>query len=242
MQGGAKRVICPAVSAPAAQLRLPLAPAPALGRSDLVEAPSNAEALRRLEGWRTWPGGAMALFGAPGVGKSHLGAAWATDADAVTPDAPSEPGRPVWLDAADSGGDDLRLFALLNRAARGEGALLLAGREAPALWPAALPDLRSRLRALPAVEVGEPDDALLETLLVKFFRERHVRPSPELLRYLVRRMERSATGARGLVERLDAAAVDGRLNLALARQVFADDGEDAPGDDRVEDVTGLGET
>ena len=235
----------------AAQLRLPLRAEPALGRADWLTAPSNAEASRRIEAWRAWPGGALALFGGAGVGKSHLGAVWAAEAHAavLSPGAvPPSTGRPVWIDMADAWPDAPLLFTLLNRAARGEGALLLAGRGAPALWPVALPDLRSRLNALPAVEVGEPDEALLEALLVRFFRERQVRPSPELLRYLVRRMDRSAAGARELVARLDAAAVDGRLNLALARQVLADEtvfADETGGlscDGRVEDVTGLGDT
>ena len=246
MQAVADGAISPGVTAPPAQLRLDLRSAPALDRGAFAAGPSNAEALRRLGAWRNWPAGALALVGPEGVGKSHLAAVWAAEAHAVTlaADTPSrrfpEPGRPALVEDADRDADDQTLFHLINRAARGEGALLLTGRSPPVAWPAALPDLRSRLNALATVEIAEPDDAVFEALLLKLFRERSARPSPDLLRYLARRVERSALAAREVVERLDAAAEDGRIGLGLARRVLGDEQADlplgeGPGDDPLRD-------
>lgn len=218
------------MTARADQLPLDLPRAPGLSRADWMEGAANAEAGRRLADWRRWPGCALALVGPAGVGKSHLGGVWAEEAGAVrlAPDTPSPAfpptGAPVWVDDADRGADDATLFHLLNRAARGEGALLLGGRTAPAGWSARLPDLRSRLNAVAVAELAEPDEALLTALLAKFFRERFARPSPELLRYLVHRIPHSAQAAREVVERLTATGE--RIGLALARRVLGD--EEAP--------------
>lgn len=209
------------------QLPLDLPLAAGLSRADWVEGAANAEAGRRLDDWERWPGCALALMGPVGVGKTHRAGVWADEARAVRlpSDAPStrfpDAGVPAWVDDADRGAADATLFHLLNRAARGEGALLLTARTAPAEWPCALPDLRSRLNALAVVELAEPDEALLTALLAKFFRERFARPSPELLRYLVYRIPHSARGAREVVERLF--ATGGRLGLPLARQVLDDE-------------------
>jgi chromosomal replication initiation ATPase DnaA len=174
-----------------------------------------------------------------GVGKSHLAGVWAGETAAVrlaadTPTAGFPPrGIAVLVEDADRGAADATLFHLIERAQRGEGALLLTGRAAPSGWPCALPDLRSRLNALAVAELAQPDDALFVALLRKFFRERSARPSPELLRWLARRVERSAEAAREVVARLDEASAHGRIGLALARAVLGegpgpDPGREAP--------------
>ena len=76
----------------------------------------------------------------------------------------------------------------------------------PRAWPADLPDLRSRLNALHVAELGAPDDAVLEGVLRKFFRERNIKPAEDVYPYLLRRIERSVPKAREIVARLDEAA------------------------------------
>ena len=234
MQGGRGGAISPAVTV-AEQLPLDLHTAPALRREDLVVSPSNADTVARARAWRTWTGAALALVGPAGVGKSHLAGVWADEAAAarLAADTPTAgfppPGTAVLVEDADRGAHDATLFHLIDRAGRGEGALLLTARSAPAAWACALPDLRSRLNALAVARLEEPDDALFEALLRKFFRERQARPSPELLRWLGRRVERSAQAAREVVARLDAASAHGRIGLGLARAVLGEAADDAQG-------------
>ena len=87
------------------------------------------------------------------------------------------------------------------------GGLLLTATATPQSWPASLPDLRSRLNAMPVAELPPPDDAVLEGLLKNFFRERNIKPTDDVIPYLLRRIERSAVSARQIVDRLDEAAV-----------------------------------
>ena len=72
-------------------------------------------------------------------------------------------------------------------------------------WTATLPDLRSRLNALPVAELPPPDDMVLEGLLRNFFRERSITPADDLILYLLRRIERSALSALDIVDRLEEA-------------------------------------
>ena len=109
--------------------------------------------------------------------------------------------------------------------AEASGGLLLTSRTSPRAWPAKLPDLRSRLNALPIAEIGEPDDVVLEGLLRKFFRERNIKPAEDVFPYLMRRIERSVRVAREIVTRLDEAAdaEDREITRALARQILETD-------------------
>ena len=66
--------------------------------------------------------------------------------------------------------DEQAFFHLLNLARERSMSVLMTSRRAPGEIEIALPDLRSRLRALPIVPIGTPDETLLKALLVKFFR------------------------------------------------------------------------
>ena len=194
---------------------------------------ANAEAVRAVEAWPAWPGGALAVIGAEGTGKSHLAQTWASAADAaVIPakgrvDLGALRGRPVLYEDADRDRTrrDEILFHLFNMASLAGAGLLLTGRSPPSGWSADLPDLRSRLNGTPVAQIEAPDDAILESMLRKFFRERNIRPAEDVFPYLLRRIERSAPKALEVVQKLDEAAdAEGRgVSRALARQILEAD-------------------
>lgn len=214
------------------QLRLSLERPAAYSREDFEAGEPNAEARASLSSWPRWHGGCLALVGPPGVGKTHLARVWAEEAGAVildrtTPDLAAADARPVLMEDVDQGAPAEALFHLINMAGRPGGGLLLTARTPPAAWPAALPDLRSRLNALPVAEIQEPDDAILEAVLRKFFRERSIRPTRDVYPYLLRRIERSIPRAREIVARLDEAADAAQrpVSRALARWVLEGDNQ-----------------
>ncbi len=218
------------------QLRLNLRQPQTFRRESFVVSACNAEASARIDAWPRWTLGALALVGPAGAGKTHLALAWAERAGAriatfETLDRETDIDGPLLIEDADQGFSEERLFHLLNRAGDPERALLITARTRPATWPAALPDLRSRLNALPVVELDQPDDGVLGGALRRLFAERLIRPAPELIAYLVARMERSVPAAAVLVDRLETASSGLRrpLNRSLAKDILAlQSGEDEP--------------
>jgi len=217
----------------ARQLRLSLGrDASPSSLDEFVRGPSNAEAVAAVEAWPAWRDGCLALLGPKGVGKSHLARAWATATGALivdphTPDVGAAAGRPVLLEDADRGVSTEGLFHLINLAAREGGGLLLTARTRPATWPTALPDLRSRLNAMPVAEIEAPDDIVLEGVLRRFFRDRNIRPPEEVYPYLLSRMPRSIPDAEAIVKRLDEAGDEGfrPVTRVLARQILEAQGQ-----------------
>ena len=212
----------------ARQLRLKLKRPASFDRADFVLSETNRDALKALDDWPAWHGGCLTLIGPEGSGKSHLAKEWAArvgarifEPDCV--DVAAAHGGPVLMEDAEKA-DDETLFHLINMAAAG-GGLLLTSRFHPRTWPAELPDLRSRLNALPVAELGEPDDVVLEGVLRKFFRERSIKPADDVYPYLMRRIERSVRMAREIVARLDEAAdaEEREITRALARQILEAD-------------------
>ena len=110
---------------------------------------------------------------------------------------------------------EVALFHLCNHLAAGGGSLMVSGREPPARWPLALPDLASRLGVAAVARLEAPDDDLLAAVLVKLFADRQLAVAPELIRYLVSRMDRSFAAAERLVADLD------RAGLARHRPITA---------------------
>lgn len=198
------------------QLALDLGFRPAVDRGDFIVAPSNADAVAWIDRWPDWPDlglgfRALAVHGPAGAGKSHLAAVWRARAP-----------RGVVLDDAAAPDDERALLHRLNSLKEVGGHLLLVGREAPARWTVALPDLASRLKAIPAVAVGAPDDALLAALYAKLFADRQVSPAADLVPWLIAHLERSGATAVDAVARLDRAALERRraLTAALARETL----------------------
>ncbi len=219
-----------------AQLPLDLGHLPALGREDFLVAASNEAAVQWLERWPAWPQPALALYGPPGAGKTHLAhvfAARVRATDAVTvfiePTAlqvdavPTLVGAPHAIVVDDAArAPEQALLHLYNLIAERHGHLLIVAQEPPSRWPIALADLRSRLLAAPAAALSAPDDALLGAVLVKLFADRQVAVGADVIAYLVARIERSFAAAREVASALDAAALAEKrpITVPLARRVL----------------------
>ncbi|MGF1629571.1 MAG: DNA replication protein [Kiloniellaceae bacterium] len=212
-----------------AQLPLELEHRAALAREDFLVVPSNEVAVAWIDRWPDWPAPALALYGPPGSGKTHLCQVWRQASGAIEIDAAmlrrDEP--PVYLGEASTcvvedvagcleGEPEVarRLLHLYNMMAERRGSLLLCDREAPARWPCPLADLRSRLSSMQAVALGEPDEVLVEAVLVKLFIDRQLDVSADAVRFLLPRIERSFAAARRMV-----AAVDRVALTAKRRQI-----------------------
>jgi chromosomal replication initiation ATPase DnaA len=199
----------------------------AMGAADFVTSTSNAAAMALIDAWPNWPGPVLAVHGPTGCGKTHLGHVWQEKVGdhalflANPQTLPDLPARPCLI-LDEPLLDETAFFHLLNRIKNEGGALLILAREAPARWPVKLPDLASRLKALPTVEVAAPDDALLAAILVKHFADRQINVAPEVIDYLLRHVERSFAAAADIADRLDRAALaEGRaITVPLVKRVL----------------------
>jgi chromosomal replication initiation ATPase DnaA len=221
------------------QLAFELDPRENFSREDFLRGPGNAAALDLVESWPHWPARAIALVGPEGSGKSHLAAIWAGAAggrrvwsraldEAAVPAALTAGALVIERAGVDEAGDldERAMFHVLNLAREQGTFLLITARSAPASWPIGLPDLASRLRALPVVAIAGPDDTLLRAVLVKLFADRQLAVDDALISFLVVRIERSFAAARAIVAELDREALRRQrpVTRALASEILGSPG------------------
>ena len=217
------------------QLVLALNHATSFAREDFLRGPSNAAALTLIERWPDWPDRIVSLTGPEGSGKSHLAAMWAeiSGARVLAANLLGEEMLPTSLttgalvleDLEADSLDERALFHLINLA-REEGAyVLITARNAPSGFRVGIRDLGSRLRALPAVTLAAPDDALLRLVMVKLAADRQIAIEHAVVNYVANRIERSFAAARAAVMRLDEESMRMHrpVTRALAAELFRDD-------------------
>jgi len=215
------------------QLALALDHAESYAREDFLSGACNNDALALIESWPDWPAKAIALIGPEGSGKTHLATIWAAAAGArvisaralgeTEPRSALATGALVVEDAVATK-DERTLFHLINLAREEAAFLLFTARTMPSLWPMAIPDVVSRLRALPVVTLVAPDDAMLRGVMVKLAADRQLALDESVVSYLSTHIERSFAAARSAVIALDKEALrQGRpASRALAAEMFRD--------------------
>ena len=224
-----------ATLSPPRQLALALDHAESFAREDFLPGPCNADALALIDCWPDWPANAVVLVGPEGSGKTHLATIWAAAAGArvISAHALNEgalraalaTGALVVEDAAATS-DERALFHLINLAREENAYLLFTARTAPSAWPIAIADVASRLRAMPAVVLQAPDDAMLRAVIVKLAADRQLKLDEAVVSYLSTHIERSFAAARAAVIALDNEAL--RLGRPPSRALAAEMFRDAP--------------
>lgn len=215
------------------QLVLDLGHRTALGAEDLLVGAANAAAVALIDQWPDWVAPVALLVGPRQSGKSHLAHVWRHRSQAeligAAALAETEIARlslcpALVVEDLDRGiGCERTLFHLLNLARERRTSLLLTSARSPGELAVALPDLRSRLRALILVEISPPDDGLLGAVLVKHFADRQLAVDPGVVGYLLLNMERTMAAAAATVAAIDrlALAAKRKVTRALAAEALA---------------------
>ncbi len=213
------------------QLILDLPHRPALGAEDFLISRSNQAAADIVDRWPDWPSHSLVVVAPPGSGKTHLANVWRLKSGAARlvagalseADVTGVTGALVVEDLHAGVSDERALFHLLNLVREHKLSMLLTSRAPPGELSVALPDLRSRLRALPLVAISPPDEALLKAVLVKQFADRQLSVEPHLIAYIALHMEQSMEAAATVVAEIDRAAMAShrKVTRALAAEVLA---------------------
>lgn len=185
---------------------------------DFMPAECNKEALNWIERFPDWPYPAVIIYGEKGCGKTHLLSLWQEKAGL----------KHIAIDDVDQffGNPEAEeeLFHQFNLAKENLTYILLSMTNKVNVQPIKLPDLASRLRAAPQIEIHAPDDNVLQGVLVKMLHDRQLKVEPGVVNYIVPRIERSFASARDLIAQIDKSSLAEKrsVTVPLVREILND--------------------
>ena len=172
---------------------------------------SNAAIHAHLQNWKSWPILTTIIVGEKSSGKSAMARTFEKEAGGLI------------LDDADKEYDET-IFHIWNRAQNEKLPLLLTATKQVSEWDVELPDLQSRLAASQLIEIGVPDDFMVEGLLQQYFARRGLSISQDALGFVSKRVERSYHYVELLARKMDKIAFERKkpVTLAVARAALED--------------------
>jgi len=186
---------------------------------DFMPTTCNAAAMAWVNKFPNWAYPALIVYGEKGCGKTHLLKIWediAGDRGAIIDD----------VDLTIFGDEDREnnLFHRFNSAKENGTFLFLSMAKPMAQQTVLLPDLQSRLSAAPSVEIQSPDDGTLQAIMVKMFHDRQLLIEPDVIAYILPRIERSFQAARDLVDRIDQTTLAEKrsVTVPLVRSILSE--------------------
>ena len=95
------------------------------------------------------------------------------------------------------------LFHIINFAKENNKKLLMTSRKPISEIDLNLEDLESRLNSIIEAKIKEPDDQLMKLILIKIFNDKQLKIKPNVIDFLVSRLERSYKSINLFIEKID---------------------------------------
>ena len=211
------------------QLIIDLPTREALGREDFLVNSRNEDAVCFIDNFPNQKINSGILIGSRGSGKTHLVNVLCSNL-----------GRKKWsflnpkneniydifsindlviiedINNFNSKEDEDFLFHSINLSKELNKALLLTSSRKISKLDFKTLDLVSRLDAMQAAFIEEPDDMLMEALIIKLFNDRQILIKPNIVNFLMQRIERSYLGVAEIIDLIDKVSLSKKKSVSIS--------------------------
>ena len=211
------------------QLIIDLPTREALGREDFLVNSRNEDAVCFIDNFPNQKINSGILIGSRGSGKTHLVNVLCSNL-----------GRKKWsflnpkneniydtfsindlviiedINNFNSKEDEDFLFHSINLSKELNKALLLTSSRKISKLDFRTLDLVSRLDAMQAAFIEEPDDMLMEALIIKLFNDRQIIIKPNIVNFLMQRIERSYLGVAEIIDLIDKVSLSRKKSVSIS--------------------------
>lgn len=194
---------------------------------EFILSTSNHEAYDWLAKWpnenSTYK--TLIMYGVIGSGKSHLSNIWLKRNEAryiyseqfekiISCDL-LESNSKYLCEDIERISDEVMFFNFINYANRKNSYILFTSNKNPKDITFKLPDLESRILSIPTVKINPPDDDMLKMILIKFFSDRQLRISREVIDFIINRSDRSIYYLQDIVSKIDIMSMQKHKNITI---------------------------
>lgn len=184
-------------------------------KTTFIEGSSNWEAYTWIKHWPDWQVKFVAIHGEAACGKTHLAkifqqksnAYWVTAVDIKqTPDILFKKAQAFIVDNYDEIKDEVWLFHFYNLTKEYQADVLYCGRHSPGQSLFTLPDLRSRMRSIHSITIGQPEEELLMSIAEERLKAMGILlpdDFQEIISYTFKRIERSYTALNIFINKIN---------------------------------------
>lgn len=206
------------------QLAMDLGVTPSYHADDFVVSASNRLAYDYVVRWPQWDTPFLWIYGPPACGKTHLlhilaARSGSSMTPALTAQIPSferfAAHQLLILDDVKPKTYEESLFHAMNYAKDHQKMIVFSHKQPPSRVEITLPDLASRLKAVPTVEITQPDDVVLQAVMLKQLADRQLAVSTDVMHYILKRIDRSCLAVYQIVEQMDRASLEQGRTITL---------------------------
>ena len=202
-------------------LKLPIS----FQEEDYLVTNSNYLAWTCIKKWPNWGNERMSniwcIYGETGAGKSHLSSIWQRISKAqslskkILSAGKFENENFVIDDIEKLFDYERELFILFNHILETKKFLLITANKAPSKLEIKLPDLRSRLTSIFAVNLTQPDERMIEGIIIKYFSDAQIPLNATVIKFLVTRINRSYSEVSATLKALDKISLSEKRKISI---------------------------
>jgi|GEM_PF-1459500 len=193
--------------------------APRYERDSFIVSHSNEAAWGAAQKWRSAQDPLLIVCGPKGSGKTHLANILAMD-DGIFCDASSfivgESNHPLFLFDDLPAAEPKPFLGLIDELIDRGKRVVLIGAGHPGMWAGGFEDLRTRIESAPRATMGEPDEALIQAVIAKGFKDRQLEVNRSVIAYAAPRLPRTFAAAHAFVARADELALNAKRGITVS--------------------------
>ena len=168
---------------------------------DFFVSSNNFSAYKLVEGWPTWPGKWLNIFGSSGSGKTHLAKILEKKIDKIKLIDAKHINRQIIyelneldcliIDSFSNNIDEKLFYSILNQSKQLENYVLINSVRSVKNFKFHLKDLKSRINSFVYIGIDLPTDDLLRVIISKTLSDKQISINPKITDFVINNVERS---------------------------------------------------